>query len=48
LALRKRSPRDVAVWVVFAGALFAYLALPHHCRRSRIMTFFPASRRSWC
>jgi hypothetical protein len=37
-----RRPRlTLACWVAFAGALFAYLALPHHLQSFELMTFFP-------
>ena len=37
-----RTPRmRVAGWVAFAGALFAYLALPHHLPVFELTTFFP-------
>jgi hypothetical protein len=39
---RDQRPRMVAAcWVAFAGALFAYLALPHHLPIYELMTFFP-------
>jgi hypothetical protein len=39
---RDQRPRMVvACWVAFAGALFAYLALPHHLMVFELMTFFP-------
>jgi hypothetical protein len=31
----------VACWVAFGGAVFAYLALPHHLPAFDLMTFFP-------
>jgi hypothetical protein len=37
----ERPRMAVACWVAFAGALFAYLALPHHLQAYDLMTFFP-------
>jgi hypothetical protein len=38
----ERRPRvTAACWVAFGGALFAYLALPHHLQVFELMTFFP-------
>lgn len=31
----------VATWIIAGGALFAYLALPHHLWAFELMTFFP-------
>jgi len=39
-ALRKRRMR-LAGLIGFLGALFAYLALPHHLQELELMTFFP-------
>jgi hypothetical protein len=36
-----RSRMGLACWVAFLGALFAYLALPHHLQSFELMTFFP-------
>jgi hypothetical protein len=36
-----RGRLGVACWVAFGGALFAYLALPHHLQSFELMTFFP-------
>jgi hypothetical protein len=38
----ERRPRmRAAATIVFLGALFAYLALPHHLQELELMTFFP-------
>jgi hypothetical protein len=38
---RPRPRMAAASWVAFGGALFAYLALPHHLQAYELMTFFP-------